>query len=132
LPDTRPADPRQNPRTPREPQVNLLEEGPTYTVSGLCGRIWTVRRDFALLARPADFLTWQEPGTVRVLFANWAEPAERGAALVSEVRIAAVDRRAALHVRALKPFIATFQGFIATEPLRIAAKRASKAGDHKP
>jgi hypothetical protein len=116
----------------RSDPFNLLEEGPTYTLSGLCGRIWTVRRDFALLARPADFLTWQVPGTVRVLFANWAEPAEGGSVLVSEVRIDAVDRRAALHVRALKPFIAAFQGLVATEPLKIAVQRASKPGDHKP
>jgi hypothetical protein len=116
----------------RNDPFNLLEEGPTYTLSGLCGRIWTVRRDFALLARPADFLTWQSPGTVRVLFATWTEPAEGGSELVSEVRIAAVDRRAALHVRALKPFIAAFQGLVATEPMRIAGQRASQPGDYEP
>lgn len=128
----------------RSDPFNLLEEGPTYTLAGLCGRIWTVRRDFVLLSRPAEFLTWRVPGTVRVLFASWAEPTEDGSALVSEVRIAAVDRRAALHVRALKPFISAFQGLVATEPLRIASqraapaggerarRRASKPGDHEP
>ena len=114
---------------------NLLDEGPTHRFSGLCGRIWTMRRDFALLSEPADFLTWDEPGTVRVLFANWAEPTEGGSALVSEVRIAAVDRRAALRVRGLRPFIRAFQGLVATEALTIASQRAgraSKPGDHKP
>ena len=111
----------------REP-FNLLDDGPTHRLSGLCGRIWTIRRDFALLSEPADFLTWDEPGTVRVLFANWAEPTEAGSALVSEVRIAAVDRRATLYVRALEPFIAAFQGLVATEPLGIAARRAAAAG----
>ena len=67
------------------------------------------------------------PGTVRVLFANWAEPTKNGAALVSEVRIAAVDRRAAAYVRALQPFISAFQCLIATEPLRIAVQRAGPA-----
>jgi hypothetical protein len=107
----------------REP-FNVLEDGATYTLSGLCGRIWTVRGDFAMLSRPEEFLTWQVPGTVRVLFANWAVSTENGAALVSEVRIAAVDRRAAAYVRALQPFISAFQGLIATEPLRIAVQRA--------
>jgi hypothetical protein len=103
---------------------NLLGQGPAYALSGLCGRIWTVRGDFALLSRPAEFLTWQVPGTVRVLFANWAEPAESGSALVSEVRIAAVDRRAATYVRALGPFISAFQGLVGTEPLKVAVQRA--------
>jgi hypothetical protein len=105
---------------------NLLEEGPTYTLSGLCGRIWTVRGDFALLPRPADFLTWQTPGTVRVLFSQWSEAAAEGSALVSEVRIGAVDRRAARYVRALEPFIAAFQGLVGVEPLSIAVRRAGR------
>jgi len=105
---------------------NVLEEGPTYTLSGLCGRIWTVRRDFAQLASPADFLSWQTAGTVRVLFAQWAEPSAEGSALVSEVRIGAVDRRAARYVRALEPFIAAFQGLVGAEPLSIAVRRAGR------
>jgi hypothetical protein len=111
----------------RTDPFNLLEEGPTYNLSGLCGRIWTIRGDFALLSQPSEFPDWHVPGTVRVLFAGWAEATESGSALVSEVRIAAVDRRAALHVRALKPFIAAFQGLVATEPLQIAAQRAARA-----
>lgn len=109
----------------RNAPFNLLDEGPAYALAGLCGRIWTVRGDFEPLSRPDDFLAWQVPGTVRVLFANWAEATEDGAALASEVRIAAVDRRAALYVRALEPFIAAFQGLVATEPMRIAVKRAA-------
>jgi hypothetical protein len=107
---------------------NVLDEGSTYALSALCGRIWTVRGDFAMLAHAADFLTWHAPGTVRVLFANWAEPTEGGAALVSEVRIDAVDRRAGLYVRALDPFISSFQGLVGTEPLNLAVKRAAAGG----
>jgi hypothetical protein len=117
----------------RSNPFNLLEEGPAYNLSGLCGRIWTVRGDFALLSQPSDFLDWDVPGTVRVLFASWAEPNGSGSALVSEVRIAAVDRKAGLYVRALGPFIASFQGLVAAEPLQIAtqrAARASKPSDH--
>jgi hypothetical protein len=109
----------------RDPPFTPLEEGRTHALSGLCGRIWTLRGDFAPLRGPADFEGWSEPGTVRVLFANWTEASARGAALVSEVRIGAVDRRAARYVRALEPFIAAFQGFVATEPLRIAVQRVT-------
>jgi len=109
----------------RHDPFNLLEAGPTHALSGLCGRIWTVRGDFTLLSDPVEFRSWDVPGTVRVLFANWTEPTETGAALVSEVRIGAVDRRAARYVRALEPFIGAFQGLIAVEPLSIAARRAA-------
>jgi hypothetical protein len=110
----------------RNDPFNLLEEGPNYALSGLCGRIWTVRRDFVVLSRSTEFLTWRVPGTVRVLFANWAEATVGGSALVSEVRIGAVDRRAALRVQALKPFITAFQGLVGVEPLSIAVRRASR------
>ena len=103
---------------------SVLEEGPTHLLSALCGRIWTVRRDFTVLDDPAQFHTWKVPGTVRVLFAISAEPTPTGAALVSEVRVAPVDRRAALYVRGLGPFIAAFQGLVALEPLTIAVHRA--------
>ncbi|MCW3001079.1 MAG: hypothetical protein JWQ20_377 [Conexibacter sp.] len=106
---------------------NVLEEGPAHLLSGLCGRIWTVRRDFAVLADPSEFRTWQTGGTARVLFASWAEPTDDGATLVSEVRVAAVDRRASLYVRGLGPFIAAFQSLVALEPMTIAVQRASTA-----
>jgi hypothetical protein len=110
----------------RNDPFNLLEEGPTHVLSGLCGRIWTVRGDFAVLSRPSEFLAWNVPGTVRVLFAQWTEPTADGSALVSEVRIGAVDRRAALYLRALEPFIGAFQGLVGVEPLTIAVRRAGR------
>jgi hypothetical protein len=113
----------------RTDPFNLLEEGPTYALSGLCGRIWTVRRDFARLSCSTDFLTWRVPGTVRVLFAHWAEATAEGSALVSEVRIGPVDRKAALYLRALEPFIGAFQGLVGIEPLSIAVRRAGPGDD---
>ena len=107
---------------------NVLEEGSTHLLSGLCGRIWTVRRDFTVVDEPADFLRWSEPLTTRVLFATWAEPTDGGSTLVSEVRVAAVDRRAALYVNGMRPFIAAFQGLAALEPMSIAAERAARLG----
>jgi hypothetical protein len=103
-----------------------LEAGPSYALTGLCGRIWALRGDFGELGSAQAFSSWDEPGTVRVLFAHWAEPADDGAALVSEVRVAPVDRGAALRLRAMEPFIAAFQGLVGAEALSAAARRASR------
>jgi hypothetical protein len=83
-----------------------------------------VRGEFGSLDEPQAFLDWDEPGTVRVLFAHWAEPLAAGAALRSEVRIAAVDRRAGVYLRALEPFIGAFQGLVGLETLSAAVRRA--------
>jgi hypothetical protein len=106
----------------------VLDEGSTFRLSGLCGRIWSVRGQFTALDGPEAFRTWREPGTVRVLFANWVEVADHGASLISEVRVAPVDRRARLRLRAFSPFIAAFQGLVAAEPLTIATQRAVRGG----
>jgi hypothetical protein len=111
----------------RTPPFCTLEAGPCWVLSGLCGRIWSVRGEFDALERPQSFLDWAEPGTVRVLFAHWAQPLASGAELRSEVRIAAVDRRAAVYLRALEPFIAAFQGLIGLETLSLAVRRAERA-----
>ena len=46
---------------------SLLAEGERWSVSGLCGRIWTLTRDYPRLDGPDAFRAWDEPGTVRVL-----------------------------------------------------------------
>jgi len=109
----------------RAPPFVLLEEGETFAVSGLCGRIWAMRGELGRLASPQDFRDWREPGTARVLFAHWAAAAgDGGSTLHSEVRVAAVDRRALLYMRALEPFIAAFQGLVGREALALAVRRA--------
>jgi hypothetical protein len=110
----------------RAPPFVTLERGPSWALSGLCGRTWTVRGEFAALSGPQSFLEWDEPGTVRVLFAHWVEPSEAGAVLHSEVRVAPVDRRAAVYLRALEPFVAAFQGLIGLETLSLAVRRAER------
>lgn len=105
----------------------LLEEGPSWALSGLCGRIWTVRGELGRLDGADAFRDWDEAGTVRVLFAHWAEPLARGASLHSEVRVTPVDRRAALRLAALEPFVAAFQSLIGREALALAVRRADAA-----
>ena len=103
----------------------VLAEGERWSVSGLCGRVWTLSRDYPEVRDAKEFLDWDEPGTVRVLFAHWIETDGQGrAAIVSESRVKPVDRRAALRLRALWAVVGRFERFIGREALRLATKRA--------
>ena len=103
----------------------VLEEDEHLLVTGLCGRIWTLARDYPRLAGPDAFRDWAEPGTVRVAFAHWVEPGQDGRAdLVSEARVEPVDARAGLRLRALWTVIGRFERLVGAEPLALAARRA--------
>ena len=103
----------------------VLAEGERCSVAGLCGRVWTFHHDYPELAGPDEFLGWDEPGTVRVLFAHWVESVDgQGSALVSESRVQPVDRRARLRMRALWTVVGRFERLIGGEALRVAAQRA--------
>ncbi|MEP6953242.1 MAG: hypothetical protein ABI950_04160 [Solirubrobacteraceae bacterium] len=102
----------------------LLDEGDGWTLSGLAGRIWTLQRDYPRLDGPQAFRDWDEPGTVRVLLANWVEPDGKGSMLFSEARVEPVDRRAGLRLRSLWSVIGPFERLIGAEPLALAAQRA--------
>jgi hypothetical protein len=103
----------------------VLDEGDAHLISGLCGRIWTLARDYPRLGGPEDFVAWDAKGTVQVLFAHWVEPLDDGrAALCSEARVKPVDRSSALRLRALWRLIGHFEPLVATEPLSVAARRA--------
>jgi hypothetical protein len=106
----------------------VLAEGSRWSVSGMCGRIWTLRRDYPRIAGADQFLAWNEPGTVRVLLAHWIEPEGRGrSAVVSEARIKPVDRRAGLRLRALWAIVGHFERLIGGEVLRAAAQGTERA-----
>jgi hypothetical protein len=104
----------------------VLDEGPGWSLSGLCGRIWTLHRDYPRLESAEAFRSWDEPGTVRVLLGHWVEPLPDGhSALVSEARVAPTDRTAELRLRSLWLVIGVFERLIGAEPLALAAERAS-------
>lgn len=110
-----------------QPPFAVLAEGERWSVSGLAGRIWTLRRDYPRLAGAGAFAAWSQPGTVRVLFAHWVEedPDDGTAALVSEARVAPVDRGAALRLRALWAVVGPAERFIGGEALARAVRSAT-------
>jgi hypothetical protein len=98
----------------------VLDEGEHWSISGLCGRIWTLQRDYPRLDGPEDFRAWSEPGTVRVLIERDGD----ASTINSEARVAPVDRRAALRLRSLWAVIGMFERLIGGEALALAAERA--------
>ena len=121
IPDT-PADLRFTDLFSRYPFA-VLDEGPDWSISGLCGPIWTSARDYARID-VRTFREWTRPGTVRVLFGHWVEADGAGSALVSEARVAPTDRFARLQLRALWLLVRRFERVIGSEPLPLAVARA--------
>jgi hypothetical protein len=102
----------------------VLEEGEHRLLSGLCGKIWTLARDYPRLRDADAFASWDEPGTVRVLFGHWVQPADGEAELISEARVQPTDRAAALRLRALWSVIGPFERLVGAEAIAVAARAA--------
>ncbi len=113
----------------RSSPFNVLHADDTALVSGLVGRIWTLRRDYPDLPDPEAFRRWSVHGTVRVMFASWVEPVgSGGAALINETRVDAVDRAARVGLATLSPLITGSHSLIGREGLEIAVRRAEVPG----
>jgi hypothetical protein len=112
----------------REPPFMVLAERDRALVSGLVGRIWTLRRDYPELPDPAAFRAWERRGTARVIIANWVAEDPRGVVLHSEARVQAIGREGQIGVAAVRPLVAGFQQLIGTETLRAAVRRAEQGG----
>src|SRR4051795_5591725 len=66
----------------------VLDEDDHLLVSGLCGKIWTLARDYPRLDGADEFRDWDQGGTVRVVFGHWVRETGGGRAeLVSEARV---------------------------------------------
>ena len=103
----------------------VLAEGERWSMSGLCGRIWTLNRDYPRIDGPEAFRAWDAPGTVRVLFAHWVQPDGDGASTIhSEARVAPVDRAAEVRLRSLWLVVGVFERLIGAESLALAVARA--------
>jgi hypothetical protein len=109
----------------RRPPFAVLHEEKTALVSGLVGRIWTLRRDYPRLTDPEEFLQWSTRGTARVLFAHWVEPAGSGrATLASEVRVQAIGSQGRIGVAAVRPLVTAFQPLIGSDGIEAAVRMA--------
>jgi hypothetical protein len=103
----------------------VLAEGERWSISGLCGRIWTLARDYPQIDGPQEFAAFDEPRSVRVLFAHWVVPgAGGGSEIVSEARVAPTDHIATVRLRALWLLVGPFERLIGAEPLALAVARA--------
>jgi hypothetical protein len=111
----------------RTPFIVLAEDPGHALVSGMVGRIWIPRRDYPRLSGPAEFAAWSAPGTARVVFANWLEPAGDGRyALATETRVEAIGRQGKLGLAALRPIVRAFQQLIVTDGIAAAIRRAER------
>ena len=102
----------------------VLDEGEHHLVTGLCGRIWTLARDYPQLDGPEAFRAWDGKGTVRVCFAHWVTD---DAQLCTEARVKPVDRTSAIRLKALWSVIGRFEPLVASEPLTVATRRAAES-----
>jgi hypothetical protein len=100
-----------------------LESGDTWSVSGLAGKIWTLKRDYPRLESPEEFAEWDKRGTVRVMFAHYVQDDGDGSVLVSDCRVKPVDTTASLRLKALWRVIGVFERLIGGEALTAAVRK---------
>jgi hypothetical protein len=107
------------------PFLVLSEDDGRSLISGLVGRIWTLRRDYPRLTDPEEFRTWSTSGTARVLFANWIEDAgDGGAAIQSEVRVEAIGTQGRIGVAAVRPLVSAFGSLVGSDGIAVAVRLA--------
>ena len=111
----------------RSPPFAVLDEGERWLVSGLVGRIWTLRRDYPILEDPQDFRAWSRSGTAKVVYAHWVErTCGEGAALRSETRVQAFGAQGQLGLASVRPLIRAFEPLVGSDALATAARRAER------
>lgn len=112
----------------RCPPFMVLDEDEGRTlVSGLVGRIWTLRRDYPELGDPAEFERWSEPGTARVVFANWIERVPSGRmAMSTEARVQAVGAQGRVGVSAVRPLVTAFGYLVGSDGIATAVRLAEQ------
>jgi hypothetical protein len=108
------------------PFIVLNEEPGRLLVSGLVGRIWTLRRDYPELEDPDQWRSWHASGTARVLFANWIETTDERNSIHAEARVEAIGAQGRVGVAAVRPLVRAFGGLIGSDGIDIAARRAEQ------
>jgi hypothetical protein len=109
----------------RCPPFVVLHEEERVLLSGLVGRIWTLRRDYPKLSQPEEFRSWSRSGTARVLFANWVTETDSGqAVLASESRVDTAGAQGRIGLAAVRPLISTFQNLVGSDGIEAAVRIA--------
>jgi hypothetical protein len=115
----------------RSPPFIALHEDELALISGMVGRIWTLRRDYPRLSGPEQFRGWSARGTARVLFANWVQPTGSGGSrLSSEARVEAFGTQGRLGLAAVRPLIGGFHHLVRSDGLT-AAVRIAEGGSER-
>jgi hypothetical protein len=126
-----PGVPRDQPfdRLLRDPPFLVLAERPQRAlVSGLVGRIWTLRRDYPRLGGPEEFREWDQRGSARVVIASWVDETGERAALCTEARVEGIGAQGQVGIAAVRPLVRGFQHLLGTEALRAAVRAAERGG----
>ncbi len=110
----------------RQAPFIVLEEGDRALVSGLVGRIWTLRRDYPELGSPQEFEDWSVGGTARVVIANWVEEHDGGSVLTAEARVEPIGAQGRLGVAAVRPVVRAFQNLVGSDGINAAVRRAER------
>lgn len=109
------------------PFIVLSERKGRWLVSGLVGRIWTLRRDYPKLRDSDEFRHWNTAGTARVLFANWIEEPRSGATEIhAEARVDAIGAQGRVGLTAVRPLVGAFGSLIGSDGLDAAVRTAEQ------
>ena len=109
------------------PFIVLAEEPDRALVSGLVGRIWTLRRDYPRLESPEEFRDWSASGTARVVLANWIEAADgRPAAINAEARVEPIGAQGRVGVAAVRGLVSAFGSLVGSDGIELAVRRAEQ------
>lgn len=111
----------------RAPPFIVLDHAPDrMLISGLVGRIWTLRRDYPELDDPEEFRAWRTSGTARVVFANWISEDEDARTIHVEARVEAIGAQGRVGVAAVRPLVRAFGGLIGSDGIELAVRRAEQ------
>jgi hypothetical protein len=113
----------------RRPPFIVLEDQPSdhALVSGLVGRIWTLRRDYPELTDPDEFRRWSKGGTAKVVFAHWVQASgPHRAALATEVRVDSIGVQGRFGLAAVRPLVSAFQNLIGSDGIEAAVRLAER------
>jgi hypothetical protein len=114
-----------------QPPFVILHSGEHELISGLVGRIWTLRRDYPVLTSAEQFRAHRERGTARVAFAHRVraneDPSGPSSVLVSEARVEPVGVQGRIGLAAVAPLVRSFGGLVGSEGLAAAVRGAERA-----